>query len=143
MTFAVKLTLIRLGAGALSVGPFIFSKASSSNDFLSPGSGGAVSSWGKAFKFSGTSSHLGFHTNPLRGGPGIGNVQWHWKLKFEVEVACWFALNVIYIGGKLCDFGVFVCGCFLGVSADVARAIMSLSGFPFAAHELKRVMKHW
>ena len=58
-----------------------------------------------------------------------------------VEVACWFALNVICFGGKLCDFGVSVCGSFLGLSTDVARAIMSLSGFPFATHELKRVMR--
>ena len=42
MTFAVMSTFICLGAGTLLAGLFIYSKASSSNDFLSVGSGGAV-----------------------------------------------------------------------------------------------------
>ena len=80
---AVKPTFIRLGAGALSVGPFTFSKASSSNYFLSAGSGGAASSWGKAFKLCGTGSHLGFLTNPETTDAGVSKLFRHIFLKKE------------------------------------------------------------
>ena len=62
---------------------------------------------------------------------------WH----LRVEVISWFALNIICFGSQLCDFGVSVCGCFLGLSTDVAGAIVSLSGFPVVTHKLKRVMR--
>ena len=74
------LNLWCLVASTLSAGPFIFSKASFSNNFLSAGSGDGISSWGKASKFFGTNPHLGLHIYSLGGCPGIGKVQWHRKL---------------------------------------------------------------